>query len=359
MGSIPLAVLAVAWLMFAGWGAGRLLRIILRELEAKNVAHEIIYLVAGLHLVAMCGVCLGIAGALGGSRSLILLGTFSLLGIGVNGWSKPRIRLLTSDFRFRSVKMGRAWMFVAPLALFTFGPAVNYPAGWDELVYHSVLPRRWLSDAWPAFYVDIPYSGFPSLVEILCWLAAPIESLVTSRLLTWICWMLGLVLTYVVLRRSGDQTTAILLVMALAASQTSLMISANCYVEAFQLMDLLAIFVMLDNSSKRDVPSRLIAHSILLGILVGGSAAVKLTGAITIIIPLTWYLWIGMTDRRVAVRLPIYCGTIILASLLVAMPFYVRTWMFAGNPFYPYFADWFSNDARVLETSLNVKRHRN
>ena len=59
-----------------------------------------------------------------------------------------------------------------------------------------------------------------------------------------------------------------------------------------------------------------------------------------------------MIDRRVAVRLPIYCGTIILTALLVAMPFYVRSWMLSGNPFYPYFADWFSNDARVLETSL-------
>ena len=65
------------------------------------------------------------------------------------------------------------------------------------------------------------------------------------------------------------------------------MVSANCYVEAFQLLELFAIFVLLDKSSKLDVPSRLIEHSVLLLILVGGSAAVKLTGMITIVIPLT------------------------------------------------------------------------
>ncbi len=352
MGSIPFAIVAVAWLLIAGWGAGRLVKIILRDVQAFDVSCEIVYLVVGLHLVAMCGVSLGMTGVLGGSKSLILLGTFSLLGIILAWRSRLLCRLIRSRICFRSWKPRRAWMLVAPFALFTLGPALNYPAGWDELVYHSVLPRRWLADGWPAFYVDIPYSGFPSLVEILCWLAAPIESLVTSRLLIWICWMLGLVLAYVVFRRGSDQTYSILLAMALAASQTSLMISANCYVEAFQLMDLLAMFVLLDHSLKRDVPSRLIAHSVLLGILVGGSAAVKLTGMITILILLTWYLWIGLNERRVAVRLPIYCGTIILTALVVAMPFYLRIWMFSGNPFYPYFADWFSKDARVLETSL-------
>ena len=71
MGSIPFAVVAAVWLLFAGWGAGRLLKNMLRDRQDFDVSHEIVYLVAGLQIVAMCGVCLGMAGALAGNRSLI------------------------------------------------------------------------------------------------------------------------------------------------------------------------------------------------------------------------------------------------------------------------------------------------
>lgn len=81
MGSIPIAVLAVVWLLFAGWSAGRLLRVMLRDSQVFDVSREIVYVVAGLHLVALFGVSLGMTGLLVGSRTLILLGMFSLLGI--------------------------------------------------------------------------------------------------------------------------------------------------------------------------------------------------------------------------------------------------------------------------------------
>ena len=142
-----------------------------------------------------------------------------------------------------------------------------------------------------------------------------------------------------------------LLTMALACSPISLMISANCYVEAFQLLDLMAILFVLDDWTKRE-SSRPIAHSILIGVLVGGCGAVKLTGGIILIFPLAWLLKNAITDPRWGVRAPNYLGAILLTSFVVAMPFYGRAWMLSGNPFYPYFAGWFSNDASLLETSL-------
>ena len=101
MGSIPFAVVAVAWLLFAGWGAGSLLKNIFRDSQAFDVSHEIVYLVAGLHIVAMSGVCLGMTGALGGSRSLILLGMISLLGVAEVWRSRLPARLIKLGLLYR------------------------------------------------------------------------------------------------------------------------------------------------------------------------------------------------------------------------------------------------------------------
>ena len=41
----------------------------------------------------------------------------------------------------------------------------------------------------------------------------------------------------------------------------------------------------------------------------------------------------------------------LLVAFCVAMPFYLRPWLLTGNPFYPYYSDWFSSDLARLEMS--------
>jgi len=352
MGSVPLAIVAVFYLLVAGWGAGRLLRFFYRSTQGFDISHEIVFVVAGLHVVGVCGVSLGMMGGLAGSRTIILLGVFSLIGIGEAYRSRMLAWPIGNLWRFWDLKPSPTWIVAGPFLLLTLGPAMNYPTGWDELVYHSVLPRRWLADGWPRFYVDIPYSSFPSFVEILCWLVAPIESLIVSRLLIWVSWILSLTLAFRVIGHRSDGWTAKWLVMAMAASPISLMISANCYVEAFQLLDILAILVLLDDLSRSETASRSIAPLVLIGILVGGCAAIKLTGLIILILPVAWYSIKCITDKGTMTRFPIYFGTVGLCAIVTAMPFYTRAWILAGNPFYPYFAEWFTNAPPILETSL-------
>jgi len=351
MGSIPLAIVGVLWLLLAGWSAGKLFAILGRQTLANGIPSEIVALVAGLHLVAMAGVCIGMAGLLNGYRSLILLSVPPLILCILAGFRKRSAPLVGLFQGCQEWKLRRSWLLVAPFMILTFGPALNFPTGWDELVYHSVLPRRWLEDGWPAFYSDIPYSGFPSLVEILCWLVAPVESLVASRLLIWICWCFGLYLAYDTFRERCDRTAAMCLAMTLAASPISLLVSANCYVEAFQLLELFAILAVLRNAGTHKNDSQVVGNSILLGILVGGAIAVKLTGVVCLVIPVAWFLNLMLQHKATARSTFLSISAMLLMGFSVAFPFYARAWFYAGNPLYPFFADWFSSDARMLETS--------
>ncbi len=164
-------------------------------------------------------------------------------------------------------------LVVGVAMLMTFGPALMLPTGWDELVYHSELPRRWQADGSLRVYSDLPYSAFPSLGEVLFWLAAPLDVLFVPRMLNWVAWSLAISLLYRWTRRQLGPWAAAILTLSTALSAAVLMVSANCYVEAFQLLLLAAsLDVATEN---RDQPSW--RDVVTLGIAVGGAASVKLT----------------------------------------------------------------------------------
>ena len=144
MGSVPLAIAAVAYLLIAGWGAGRLLRVI-------------VFVVAGLHVVGVCGVCLGMTGGLAESRSLILLGVFTVIGIGEAYRSRMLAVHIGNLLRFCDWKPSPSWIVVVPFLLLTLGPAMNYPTGWDELVYGRKGKCDWLhGQEWNVFPLYVP-----------------------------------------------------------------------------------------------------------------------------------------------------------------------------------------------------------
>ena len=162
--------------------------------------------------------------------------------------------------------------------------------GWDELVYHQALPRRWQADGWPAFYADLPYSGFPSLGEIVFWLLALLDSAIAPRLLVWVSWIIGLALIYRLLRRRLAAASAMTFVLAFAVSETALMIQREllCGVDPDDERGSDAA----GHGQPEGVGSRLreascqwkhivrnrLPTALILGVLGGGAAGVKLTG---------------------------------------------------------------------------------
>lgn len=355
-GSIPLAVCAVVALFAAAFGLGRLF--VGRIGTARwPWAAAAVRLTVGLNLLACLGMVLGLTGALAGGRSLWLLTAAAAINLFDlrRVWKREREQDKASA-RAEPVhcaasrpKRSRGAMALAvALVAFTLGPALCYPDGWDELVYHAELPRRWLAAGWPEFYVDLPYSGFPSLGETLLWLGGPIEHVIAAKLLIWSCWAVALFMLYSLLRRSLGAGSAMLLTFAFAISSTVLLISANCYVESIVMLDSAALLLAIA------VPHRLFegrpkrAPAVVLGVLAGGAAAVKLSGISLLVLPGLWRLGEFCRDRKGRTAAIRSVAIYLTAAVCVASPFYVRPWMLSGNPFYPYYGEWFSRDeARV------------
>lgn len=358
-GSIPLAACAVVALFAAGFGLGRL---IVGRVGAVRWpwAAAAVRLTIGLNLLALLGMVLGLTGALAGGRSLWLLAVAAAINLVDlrQAWERAReqdqasARVKSAHRAVRGRKRSRgARALAAVLVVFTLGPALCYPDGWDELTYHAELPRRWLAAGWPEFYTDLPYSGFPSLGETLLWLGGPIEHVIAAKLLIWSCWIVALFMLFSLLRRGLAAGSAMLLIFAFAISSTVLLISANCYVESILMLDSAALLLA------ASVPHRLFeglpkrAPAVVLGVLAGGAAAVKLSGLPLLVLPLLWRLGefrLSRAGRSAAVR----SAAIYLAvAVCVAAPFYARPWTLSGNPFYPFYGEWFSSDEALIAMS--------
>lgn len=353
LGSVPRAIAGVALLLTAAYGAGGLVVTAPGPRPGKWLDTALIRIAVGLNLVAWCGVVLGQLRWLRGSSSLALLVGLSLLNLR-EVW---QLKLATA---LRGAEVGWRWRVEFPcwryglvavgVLFITLGPALSYPAGWDELVYHIVLPRRWLRDGWPACYVDLPYAGFPSLGEILFWLMAPVECCIAPRLLSWVCWILAAGMLYRVLCRTVHRSAAAVMTMAFWLSPAALLISANCYVETILLLNVAAIFLGVGRGKQWCVDFPRWRVGLVLGVLAGGAAAVKLTGIAVLAVPVLWYL--ATACRRPRARpAGLEISLYLTAALAVAVPFYLRPWLATGNPFYPYYAEWFTRELATLEMS--------
>jgi hypothetical protein len=349
IGSIPLAMAVVAMLYASAASLGGL---VVRPAMTKHCCRTdavLVRLTVGMNLLGFVGVTLGQTGILSGGRSVWLLAALSIWCV-CRRW--PGLRVVNGAILRRMMERPPlAELLAIAIAAITLGPALCYPFGWDELVYHEALPKRWLADGCPEVYPDLPYSGFPSFGEILFWLAAPIESVIAPRLVVGSCWLLGLLCLHRLLCRRLTGSTAAMLTLAFTLNNTVLLISANCYVESILLMDVAALFLALNLPGWRGKRQLGWAQAAVLGILAGGAAAIKLTGCAILAVPVVWYsrqLCVDWRRWRRLFRPVVLYGTVALCQLL---PFYLRPWLATGNPFYPYFCSWFSNNAARWEMS--------
>ncbi|MCK5801941.1 MAG: hypothetical protein KAI66_03875, partial [Lentisphaeria bacterium] len=233
------------------------------------------------------------------------------------------------------------------IVLITISPSLCLPTAWDDLVYHVVLPARWLAEGYPAVYPDLVYSGFPALPEHLFWLMAPVDLHIAARFLVYCVWLLTLLLVYRLARRHTTRLMSVCIALGLGLSRSLLLVSADVYVDGFVAANTAALALVLSTQPRRALLSRRWAW-VLIGVLCGGAAATKLTGLAVSCLPVLWLLMCrdrrpeGWKNFRRSIVIAAVAGAVFIA------PFYLRPFLATGDPFYPYFAWWFGgNPARM------------
>jgi hypothetical protein len=240
-------------------------------------------------------------------------------------------------------------IFFLVVVLILMGASLSPPIGWDEMVYHQSIVRRWIADGFPYFYPDLPYSAFPSSNSFIYWMLTDTGTVIAPRLFIWCCWVFTLLIFFKILKLySIDDYKAILILLAFALSKTMLIVVSDAYVETLILMNSAGIFLVIADkiSNTETAATGFIKSAILCGIMAGGAASIKLTGIILFVIPALWSCF--LYSHFPSARKNILKATILFFSvgLLIALPFYLRPWFATGNPFYPYFC-WLFSDSQA------------
>lgn len=334
--------LSAAGLVVAlGTGVGFVL---LRNTSMKSL--DRLVWASGLGLGAIALVTLGL-----GSASLLRPWLLLLLTIGglaavlrplwyglVEAW-------LDSDWRPRNRFQIFLAIYCGLILLMGLLRSLAPPTGWDGLVYHLTGSRLYLGDGRVSHPIDLPYLGFPQLVEMLFSWGMGIGG---DRAAAPIHWWYGLLTTLTLVaagRRYGGEANGWLAATVLLSGRTVGLLLGWPYVDLalvfYATLCLLALERMEETGGK--------AWLVLTGVSAGLGLSTKYTA-----LALPPALIASMAVRRLrAVRseentLAAWARDSLLVSGtagLVWLPWLIKNLLLTRNPVYPFFLDGVHWDA--------------
>lgn len=220
--------------------------------------------------------------------------------------------------------------------------ALAPPVGWDALAYHLAIPKIYLRQGKVLELPWLLHSHWPHLMELLYTLPMSLGRETGAALLHGsLC--AALVLTVLRLGRAEGGGSAGWAAAALLSAQPVLLeVAAEPHADgAVTLFHLLAC-VLLWRWSKAGGRGLLAAA----GLCSGLAAACKLQGLALTGALLLWLLW----DKQRRKGAPAF----LLWAALPAAPWYLKTWLFAGNPLWPFYSKLLGGkwEPSVIEAAL-------
>lgn len=339
---ILISLIAILAWSVSAIGVGRLLVPMWdwRPLERIAIAW-----VVGTGILPLIILGLGLAGQ---ATSLAIWG--AICAVGVVSWlvgvtyEKPRLRLVVP-------KLSPHAYVIVVISLVTFicaGIAALAPPGtleWDTLSYHFAVPKTWLR-AGRIFFVPYDHhSNFPFTMQLgyMAMLSAGSEAAAK-----WLHTLSGLALAisiYASTRRLLPKSTygptiAVCTLLAVPMVFWELTVAyVDIATTVFSWMSLSVLLILL-KSEGEPTPTMsqrtrmLILSGVLMGCALGTKMTVLLFWGMILLGMLMYGFFVRKTQLRTAIRHASVWGAL---GLVVGSPWYVKTYLYTGNPVYPYF----------------------
>lgn len=326
-------------ILLACAGAGARL---LRGLRANDctLAEELPFAAAlGLGALAYLTLAAGLAGAL---RPWVLGGLLVALAV-VGG--KEMVRIMRA-FPGACRKVAPWRLPVLPLAVFLLVAflltliGALAPAGdsdYDSLVYHLTIPKLYLRAGGIHPLPWLTHSNFPFTLEMLYTVGLALHGQTLAKLFHWSCGWLTVLAIFGFARRWWRGRAGWLGAAIFAAIPLVLWQMTTAYVElGLACYAFLTVAALIRFLTGRARAGWLWLAAITCGLAMG----VKMLGGAVLLFAISALLWRlrSAPDRRQAMQATLLFTFIALA---VAAPWYVKSYLWTGNPVYPFFYEVF------------------
>jgi len=227
--------------------------------------------------------------------------------------------------------------------------ALAPPSGndWDGLSYHLAAPKLYLREGRIFFIPYDHHTNFPFTVEMLYTVGLAVANPGAARTFHTLMGVLcGCGAALLWRRRAGERMMAVPALLFLSAPLVSwcgTVAYNDLGMALYVLLAAYGVVVWLDTQDRRWLA--------LSGICAGLALGTKMTAMIPVGLLAVWTF--AFSGRRPLRERAVDAGALLAPAVLIASPWYVKSWVWTGNPVYPFFysvfggVNWSAEAARM------------
>jgi hypothetical protein len=213
--------------------------------------------------------------------------------------------------------------------IIALAPAVSS----DVVAYHLAIPKLYLKAHHVIPIPSLIHSYWPHLMAMFYSLPIALRADTAAALVHWLLTTALLAGVYYVGRDEFNDTAAWMAILFLVCRWTYLAESGLAHADgAFAFFSFLSMYALW-TGLKEELPKKVF----LAGLLTGLAASVKLLGAPLLGLSALWIVWKTRTPKKKFNNAVLFAA----GGFSMVGPWYIKTWVEAGNPFWPFLSSLF------------------
>ena len=223
--------------------------------------------------------------------------------------------------------------------LATLAGALNLPSvvqEWDSVSYHLAAPKRYLMEGRIYYIPDDHHSNFPFTLNMLYLWMLSLGSVAGAKLCHWLCGVLLTVAVYTCGARHFNKTVGQIAAVIVATTPILLWESTTAYIDlALALFSFTSFYALLNATQTRGTGSVrwLKVSAALMGLALGTKSTALVFWGIGLLGILGWHFVVHRKWAKETLPHAALWGGM---ALLIGCPWYVKTFLYTGDPVYPF-----------------------